>query len=370
MRRTLFNHAPLVVPSSPTTSELDGTISGRIGAYDHEGDALNYTVVGGPEHGAVEVDVDGIWTYTPGEAYDPEQGDSFDVIIDAEAGRDRAVTIQVGEHTLIDAPHVAVRFDASGRLTVTRNIFGQHIATVIFRGVTSDTEAVWLDTSGRFGGVTFGDVVALYPSLGAVAARGGDGVDLTLEFDGADGSPQAALLDNVEFSRGADGSYVFTGRLAPTHLDPSGVDNFDVVGKHLHPLHTDFLDSIDGSIELGFTGARVSLDTMSTLVYSRSGLYARDSEANPPAVSDAAVAETAGLMSLTAPAVTAGAITATSAVTASLSLGRTVVISREDGSVEMWTDGERTQLQSPGALGTLATERRITLLPCWSTTGR
>ncbi len=351
VRRTLFNQAPLVIPSSPTTSELDGTISGRIGAYDDEGDALIYTVVGGPEHGTVEVDADGRWTYTPGEAYDPEQGDSFDVIIDAQAGRDRTVTIQAGEQTFIDAPDVAVRFDASGRLTVTRNIFGQHIATVTLRGVTSDTEAEWLDSSGRLGGVTFGDVVALYPSFEAVAARGGDGVDLTLEFDGADGSPQAALLDSVEFGRGADGSYVFTGRLAPTHLDPRGVDPFDVVGKYLHPLHAAFLDSIDRGVELGFNGASVYLDTMSTHVYSRSGLYASDSEANPPAVSDEASAEPAGLMNLTASAVTADAVSATSAVTASLSLGRTVVISREDGSVEMWTDGEGKQLQSPKGFG-------------------
>ena len=47
VRKTLFNLWPWVAPSTPYTSG-DGTVRGRIGGFDAEGDALTYRVIAGP----------------------------------------------------------------------------------------------------------------------------------------------------------------------------------------------------------------------------------------------------------------------------------------------------------------------------------
>jgi len=372
IRRHLFNQAPQVVPSQQTTSELDGTIGGRIGAYDLEGDALTYTVVVDPEWGIVDVEEDGSYSYTAGEGF--AGTDSFTVKISpptrslnlADLGSDgsREVTINIGEQTFVDTPDIAVGlFDASGRLTVTRNALGQFTGAVTLSDVDSATEWTWLDTSGQIGGVTTEHVEAFWPVFEAKSTDNGASVDLTLSYTGADGSGHTVLLNNVDFSEN-DGRYTLIGQLAPDiDSDPDGVDNWDILGKDREPEFDSFLSTLDlevgpdaasrgllsqvSSVELGFTGAELYVDTLTPLSYLKAGLYAMDSEAQPPAVAEgAAVAQTAGLTNLSA--VSAKTVAATSAVTASLALGRSTVIGRADGSVEVWTDGEMKQLHDAG----------------------
>jgi len=372
IRRHLFNQAPQVVPSQQTTSELDGTIGGRIGAYDLEGDALTYTVVVDPEWGTIEIDDFGSYAYTAGEGF--AGTDSFTVKISpptrslnlADLGSDgsREVTINIGEQTFVDTPDIAVGlFDASGRLTVTRSALGEFTGTVTLSDVDAASEWTWLDTSGQFGGVSTEHVEAFWPVFEAKSTDNGASVDLTLSYTGVDGSGHTVLLNNVDLSE-SDGRYTITGQLAPdTDADPDGVDNWDILGKDREPEFDNFRSALNleagadatsrgllsppNSVEFAFTEAEVFIDTLTPLSYSKAGLYAMDSEAQPPAVAEgAAVAQTAGLTNLAA--VSANAVAATSAVTASLALGRSTVIGRADGSVEVWTDGEMEQLQDTG----------------------
>lgn len=64
VRRTLFNEAPTVSPGQ-TTGQVDGPISGSVGAIDPEGDPIVYSVSQAPAHGTVVVGADGSYDYTP-----------------------------------------------------------------------------------------------------------------------------------------------------------------------------------------------------------------------------------------------------------------------------------------------------------------
>jgi hypothetical protein len=77
VRRGFFNLAPTVAPMT-VTGLSDAVVSGRVGAVDPEGDAIVYRLVNGPRSGAVVLNVDGTFTYTPGLGFDGV--DSFVVL--------------------------------------------------------------------------------------------------------------------------------------------------------------------------------------------------------------------------------------------------------------------------------------------------
>lgn len=74
VRRTLFNEAPTVNPQQ-STGQVDGPITGSVGAIDPEGDPITYSVSQQPLYGTVAVETDGTYTYTP--ASDFEGVDTF-----------------------------------------------------------------------------------------------------------------------------------------------------------------------------------------------------------------------------------------------------------------------------------------------------
>ena len=76
IRRTFFNQAPTVNPVQ-LTGQLEGPITGTIGAVDPEGDPITYSISGTPLHGSVVVGADGSYTYTPGTGFTGR--DSFTV---------------------------------------------------------------------------------------------------------------------------------------------------------------------------------------------------------------------------------------------------------------------------------------------------
>ncbi|MEI7915976.1 MAG: Ig-like domain-containing protein [Mycobacteriaceae bacterium] len=68
IRRTFFNKPPTVAPVQ-TSSLVNGTITGTLGATDPEGDPLSYSVSGSPANGSVTVASDGTYTYTAGSGF-------------------------------------------------------------------------------------------------------------------------------------------------------------------------------------------------------------------------------------------------------------------------------------------------------------
>ena len=68
IRRTFFNKPPTVAPVQ-TSSLVNGTITGTLGASDPEGDPLSYRVSSSPANGSVTVASDGTYTYTAGSGF-------------------------------------------------------------------------------------------------------------------------------------------------------------------------------------------------------------------------------------------------------------------------------------------------------------
>ena len=68
VRRTFFNKPPTVAPVQ-TSSLVNGTITGTLGASDPEGDPLSYRVSSSPANGSVTVASDGTYTYTAGSGF-------------------------------------------------------------------------------------------------------------------------------------------------------------------------------------------------------------------------------------------------------------------------------------------------------------
>ena len=68
IRRTFFNKPPTVAPVQ-TSSLVNGTITGTLGAADPEGDPLSFSVTGTPANGSVTVASDGTYTYTAGSGF-------------------------------------------------------------------------------------------------------------------------------------------------------------------------------------------------------------------------------------------------------------------------------------------------------------
>ena len=361
LRRSLFNEAPRVTPSPQTTSE-DGKIEGRIGAFDLEGDTLSYAVTGAPQYGTVEVDETGKYSYTPGST---SSGlDSFTVrvapqqrswhIFDLGGDGSREVTITIGAANAYDDPDIAVNLsDTAGHITVRRGLFG-FTGSVTLTNLTDDTQGVWLDTAGGFGGITVKELAQNYQAFQKKAAESGATVDLHLAYIDADESRKALVLNQVQISVNADGNYVLTGGLAPDpEIELTEVDAWDVTGKAFQAYFDAFRKTYNldpgqlskfKTVELDFTGADLYLDTITPLSYSQAGLYAHDSEsraAGTPAASPAAPTQ-APISAAPASAPYASLVAArasVSPVNVALSVGQSVYIGRQNGTVEVWNSG-------------------------------
>jgi hypothetical protein len=364
VRRNFFNIAPGVTLSPQTTSKTDGKIRGRVNAFDLDGDTLSFTVAAAPTSGTVEVLADGRYVYTAGAGFTGT--DSFVVavapqdpgrnVLAPRASTAREVTVNIGgAQTHSDPADVAVYLpNASGHITVVKKGLGNRFtATVTMAGITPDTQLAWMDAAGNRGYMTVEKLATVHwPEFKAQAAQNGATVDLTLSYTGDDGTQRAVLLENVTPSKDATGQYVFTGRLAPDpELQTTSVDAWDVVGAEFKPLYEDFRKTYNvekgqtaqfKTVDIDFTQAAMFADTYTPLSYQLQGGYGADSEASPqPAQPPGAPAVPSSLK--------AAATVVATAVTASIGLdgtGQSLVIGRNDGSVELWTaDGQKQQLQ-------------------------
>jgi VCBS repeat-containing protein len=83
VRRNLFNQSPTINYNPTTTVQTGQTVTGNIGAFDPEGDALTYKVTQAPQHGTLSIDqATGNFTYTPDDInYTAAQTDSFTVSV-------------------------------------------------------------------------------------------------------------------------------------------------------------------------------------------------------------------------------------------------------------------------------------------------
>ena len=119
------NHAPVAESGSGSGNE-DTAITGQLAASDVDGDTLTYSVAdkGQPAHGAVTVNPDGSYSYTPGADYNG--ADSFSFAVDDGHGGTATATVSLTINPVNDAP-VANPASASGDEDTV--ITGQLVAT-------------------------------------------------------------------------------------------------------------------------------------------------------------------------------------------------------------------------------------------------
>ena len=376
IRRSFFNQAPQVTPSPQTTSQDGSTIRGRIGAFSLTGDELSYTVTADPHFGTVEVDAEGTYTYTPSPGYDGS--DSFTVnitpqrrsinILDPNSDGSREVTINIGKDTYYDNPDFGVYLsDTAGQLTVKKGVFNQFTGTVSLTNLAPDTLARWMDTSGRHGAINVEQLTREYGAFKARAAENGATVSLALRYSAADGSQNVVLMRNAKLAVDALGQYVLTGHLAADpEIDQEGVDIWDVVGKADKPLYEGFRTTYNieagqrwkfSTVETKFSGAQLYVNTITPLSYEQCGLYGSDSESLQPAnalLSADALPSANSLPAQAATPSTGGAVqvdptASRMPVTAMITVGNTVVVGRNDGSIQVWNQGQESQLQAGGS---------------------
>lgn len=377
VRRNLFSQAPEVTPTTPRVSRTgSGTISGRVGGIDVDGDTLTYTLVDGPALGTVSIDTGGNYVYTPGPDY--AGADMFTVKVASDRrgfnlftpfdNGAREISIEVGApapttpfedlQTNETAADVSVYLaDASAHIAIHKAavLANRYTATVTLADVAPGTQLMWMDSAGNIGQLSLEKATQLWSDFRIKAGRNGGGVDLGLSYTAADGTANAVLLNNVSLKTNDQGQFEFSGWLSgdpAVHAD--SVDRWDMLGTQYQQMYENFRTGYN--IGPGFTAARtVELDvtqaalfssTYSAVTYEQTGMYAFDNQAT-----DDDDDTTASVSSLAARAalettVVSGEI-AQSPVTVSLPLGQSFVIGRQDGSVELWTYGVKEVLRAP-----------------------
>lgn len=111
---TAINHAPVYDDTGnpnfdPATGNYnltipeDTTVNGRVVAVDPDGDAVSYFAGSNPGHGAVAVNPDGTWTYTPAANFNGV--DSFTVIASDGRGGQSTSTVTIGVTPVNDPPN-------------------------------------------------------------------------------------------------------------------------------------------------------------------------------------------------------------------------------------------------------------------------
>jgi hypothetical protein len=381
VRKSFFNQAPRVT-SVQQSYRGDGKLVGRIGAIDLEGDALTYSVVDNPKFGTVELTANGGYVYTPNPDYGGSDvftvkvapaRRSFD-LLNLFADGSEVTQIQVGspDSTTAGSPvekrrnsaDLAVYLpSAAGHITV-KKAFGidRYTGTVTLTGIAPGTNLSWMDAVGNLGQISIDDFATVHwRDFKNKAEQSGGSVDLSISYAAADGTATGLILSQVSVRKDAAGQYVFTGELGSDPVSkPDAVDSWDVLGPSFKPKYEAFRQAYNigqpakfTTVDVDFTQAALFADTYTALSYQQSGMYALDHPAGQqsenadqtatPATSEPATSEA---MPVVGSAKAVGSSVA--GVTASIPLGHSFVVARDDGSVELWTDGKRTQLHDSG----------------------
>ncbi len=103
----LLNSAPVTDANAALVTSEDHAVNGHVLATDAEGDALTYTVLQGPTHGAVTLDAtSGAYTYTPGANLSGT--DAFSVLVNDGHGGTAVQQVAVAIDGVADAPVLSV----------------------------------------------------------------------------------------------------------------------------------------------------------------------------------------------------------------------------------------------------------------------
>ncbi|MQR87271.1 tandem-95 repeat protein, partial [Bacillus megaterium] len=170
-----IEQAPIVSDQVLSTTEQQ-PIGGRIAAVDPQGETLTYTLLGGPSNGALILNPDGTFTYTPNPGF--VGADSFTVSVQNEKGLNAITTIQV---TVTQLPDQIVVSN-----TTVRTLQGQSVnGSLAVRDQLNRPLTYSLNTPPAYGVVTINpDGTFIYtPNLGV---NGSDQFDVLVQNDQGD----------------------------------------------------------------------------------------------------------------------------------------------------------------------------------------
>ncbi len=256
------NDAPTTAGSTASGNE-DTQISGRVVANDADGDNLNFSVPsnGGPAHGAVTMNADGSYTYTPAANFNGS--DSFTYTVSDGKGGTTTGTVQVSVASVNDGPTTSggtasgnedttitgqlvgadVEGDAltfsvpaqgapqHGTVTVSPDGSYTYTPTANYNGTDSFTYTV---SDGK-GGTTTGTIALNVasvndgPTTSGGTATGNEDAPITGQLAGADidgdtlsfSVPVSGAPQNGSVTVAPDGSYTYT-----PNANFNGMDSF------------------------------------------------------------------------------------------------------------------------------------------------
>jgi VCBS repeat-containing protein len=189
------NSVPTAGPVAVATDEDTG-VSGAVAASDPDGDALTYSLAGGPAGGTAIVNADGTFTYVPGAAMQslPAGGsasDSFTVLVEDGRGGIAVATVTVTIAGVNDAPTAA---DSAIATDEDSGVSG----TVASADIDGDTLTHILGTGPTLGSVALNaDGTFTYtpgPALQSLPAGGSVTDSFTVLADDGNGGTATATI--------------------------------------------------------------------------------------------------------------------------------------------------------------------------------
>ncbi|WP_168195439.1 Ig-like domain-containing protein [Bradyrhizobium sp. NAS80.1] len=223
------DHAPMVTPVAPVTTDEDKPVTGQVVATDVDGDRLSYVIKGdGAANGNVTIDANGNWIYTPTANY--HGADSFIVTVsDGHTSIDTVVAVTVNSVndlpvTVADTGEVQLRdtatFDLVHNDTDVED--GQpHLTGFTVTGV----DGVNVSTDAATSAFHIVDGQLVYDG-GDIFSSLGDGQQATVTIsytaadnDGGHSAGQFVLtLDGLHAVSGTNGSDVLSDTTAADHI--------------------------------------------------------------------------------------------------------------------------------------------------------
>ncbi len=204
------NDGPVAANATASGTE-DHVVTGQLTATDVDGDTLTFALAdnGGPAHGAVTVNPDGSYSYTPNA--DWAGTDSFTYQVSDGKGGTTTATVSVNVAAVADVPNVDIGFgtpsvnDGTSGVTVTNhggsagynNTYGYYVLNDAGQPVSGGI--IWANTNATVG------------QTATVTGLDADRVGFFVIPNGSNNNPgEIQNGEPITFSKGADGKWIAT----------------------------------------------------------------------------------------------------------------------------------------------------------------
>uniref|UniRef100_UPI0009E3C00E retention module-containing protein n=1 Tax=Chromobacterium vaccinii TaxID=1108595 RepID=UPI0009E3C00E len=250
---TAANGAPLSGDLNVTTNE-DTPVSGTLTASDPDGDPLTFVKGSDPAHGAVIINPNGSWTYTPAQDYNG--GDKFTVTVNDGRGGTATVTINVGI-TPVNDPAV---FGGTDHGTVVEDDITQVSGTLVVKDPDPGESGFkpLADVKVDYGTFHFDSATGQWTFTldndKAQALTNADRFDRTFTIQSLDGTTHTVTItiqgkDDPAIITGSDGAVTEDQNVSPTNtLDYNGKLNIVDPDQGQAVFNTTRVDSNAGNL--------------------------------------------------------------------------------------------------------------------------